>query len=91
MGGSSRSNARRPFPSPTTSVGAEAGSWALAPVHPTLAHRTPLGRRSGRDRPEGAVGRDQLVNRRVERDVAQNAGYFAEEAGAARSLQLLSP
>jgi hypothetical protein len=63
--------------------------WAPAPMHPTLAHRTPPGRLSGRDRPRGSGrGRDQLV---IGRDAEQNAGYFAEEAGAARSLQLLSP
>jgi hypothetical protein len=78
-----------PFPSPTAPAGAEAGSWAPAPMHPTLAHRTPPGRLSGRDRPRGSGrGRDQLV---IGRDAEQNAGYFAEEAGAARSLQLLSP
>jgi hypothetical protein len=79
---------------PCRCLGSEpvAGAGDPAPVHPTLAHRTPLGRRSGRDRPRGSGrGRDQLANRHVERDAGQNAGYFAEEAGAARSLQLLSP
>ena len=81
LGGSSRSNARRPFPSSTAPVGAEAASFcaSASASHSRASHsaRAPLRRRVPGELPPS----DQLANRHVERDAGQNAAILPRKPG----------